>query len=140
MKRIFVFIVSLLVLLMPVYGVTAKTQSYPFKIDKYTLSIGLIPNPPVVGENRLVLEIKNPEGKIANDCEVNLLASMPGMEGMAPERAAVKRSLAKGYEAEFQLSMGGMYNLTLGFGKKGSSKKTLKLSIVTGEKGIKQAK
>jgi len=84
------------------------------KAGQYDVEITMDKNPPVVGDNNIEIEIKDPSGQYVTDAKVTVEYSMPAMPGMPPmnykEEAAPK---GNEYKAKLNLSMSGSWNIAV---------------------------
>jgi Cu(I)/Ag(I) efflux system membrane fusion protein len=97
------------------------------------------PNPPEAGENSLMIVLKDDAGKPIENAKVDLLIFMPAM-GTMPRMDEKAKVTAKGsgvYEARFDLSMGGTWEITLNAEKEGE-KSSAHYSITTGIPGVER--
>jgi len=89
------------------YEITKKAADYSVhvKIDK---------NPPVVGDNKVTVEIKDALGKYITDARVVIDYSMPAMAGMpAMNYRTDATPNGNEYAARMNLSMAGSWNIAV---------------------------
>lgn len=97
------------------------------------------PNPPEAGENNLMVVLKDDVGKPFDNAKVDVLVFMPAM-GTMPRMEEKAKVTAKGsgaYEARFDLSMGGTWEIALNAEKNGE-KASAHYSITTGIPGVEK--
>lgn len=83
---------------------TAGDNTVVIKMDK---------NPPIVGENKITVEIVDKMGKYVKDAKVMVnygMPAMPGMGAMNYDTALLIKDNA--YVGKLDLSMGGSWNIT----------------------------
>ena len=77
-----------------------------------TFDIAINRNPPVLGDNEIRIEIKDPQGHPVVDAEVLVNYYMPPMPNMAPMNYTIPASLSgKEYRAVMDLIMTGPWNI-----------------------------
>lgn len=88
----------------------ARFNSGPFQIG-----IAVDPSTPRVGDNRLIIEVRDANGASISDVNIEAFAEMPAMGAMPAMRAAVDLTeVAKGrYEGNVDLEMRGEWPLTV---------------------------
>jgi len=119
MKRVFYVVLALLF----AFGVSyAKDLEVKKKAGQYDVQIKIDKNPPIVGENAVEVEIKDPSGKYITDAKVMVEYSMPPMPGMPAMNYKTEAKL-EGYEykAKMNLSMSGAWNIVINITKDGST-------------------
>jgi len=119
MKRVFYVVLALLF----AFGVSyAKDLEVKKKAGQYDVQIKIDKNPPIVGENAVEVEIKDPSGKYITDAKVMVEYSMPPMPGMPAMNYKTEAKL-EGYEykAKMNLSMSGAWNIVIKITKDGST-------------------
>jgi len=119
MKRVFYVVLALLF----AFGVSyAKDLEVKKKAGQYDVQIKIDKNPPIVGENAIEVEIKDPSGKYITDAKVMVEYSMPPMPGMPAMNYKTEAKL-EGYEykAKMNLSMSGAWNIVIKITKDGST-------------------
>lgn len=92
----------------------AKDLEIRKKAGEYDLEVALDKNPPVVGGNKITIEIKGADGKYVTDAKVKVEYSMPAMPGMPAMNYKADADLAgEKYIAVMNLSMSGPWNVTI---------------------------
>lgn len=111
MKRVLIIFTGLLLLCGAAY---AKDYEVKKKAGDYDVEIRIDKNPPVVGKNNMVIEIKDKPGKYVTDAKVAVEYSMPAMPGMPAMDYKTDAEL-KGdeYKATMDISMSGSWNITV---------------------------
>jgi len=126
MKKIAIFAIVLLLIAGMAY---AKDYEVKKKAGQYNVEVKIDKNPPVVGDNNISIEIKDPAGKYVTDAKVKVDYSMPAMPGMPAmnykEDAAVSGNT---YKAVMNLSMAGAWNVAVKI-KKGGKTNTIKFNV-----------
>jgi uncharacterized membrane protein len=111
MKKV---IACMVILLLTAAVAAAKEYEVNKKAGEYDVEVKIDRNPPVVGDNNLKIEIKDPAGKYVTDAKVAVDYSMPAMPGMPPMNYKTD-ALLKGneYRATMHLSMSGPWNIVI---------------------------
>jgi hypothetical protein len=126
MKKIFVVVVLALFAVGLAY---AEDFALAKKLGPYSVRINMDKNPPVVGANKMKIEIKDDTGAPVADAKVNVAYSMPGMPGMPPMNyksdATFKGEL---YETKLDLSMPGSWNVAVKVSRAGKAG-TIKFNV-----------
>jgi hypothetical protein len=119
MKKIFYVVLALLF----AFGVSyAKDLEVKKKAGQYDVEVKMDKNPPIVGENGIKVEIKDPSGKYVTDAKVVIEYSMPPMPGMPAMNYKTEAKLeGKEYKAKMNLSMSGAWNIGVKITKDGST-------------------
>ena len=81
MKRI-IMILTAVVLLLAIGLANAKDYEITKKSGDYTVQIKIDKNPPITGENKMDITIKDTTGKNVTDATVDINYGMPAMPGM----------------------------------------------------------
>jgi len=123
------FLIFSLVLLVCAGIALAKDYEVDRKAGDYSVNAKIDKNPPVVGDNNISIEIKDPAGKYVTDAKVIVDYSMPAMPGMPPMNYKTDAAL-KGdeYRATMNLSMSGPWNIAIKISRGGKTS-TAKFSI-----------
>jgi hypothetical protein len=92
----------------------AKDFTLSKKAGDYAVEIRMDKNPPVVGNNNILIAIKDKSGKTVNDARVSIDYGMPAMPGM-PAMNYKSDAALKGekYKATMNLSMTGPWTVTV---------------------------
>ncbi|MEW6107554.1 MAG: FixH family protein [Nitrospirota bacterium] len=119
MKKLTVFILILLLVAGLAY---ARDYEVKKKAGEYDVEVKIDKNPPVVGDNNIAIEIKDPSGKYVTDAIVKVDYSMPAMPGMPAMNYKTDAAL-KGdkYKARMNLSMSGAWNIAVKITKGGKT-------------------
>jgi nitrogen fixation protein FixH len=126
MKRLVVITLALLL----VTGVAfAKNYEANKKAGDFDVTIIIDKNPPVVGDNAVMVTVKDQAGKVVNDAKVAINYSMPAMPGMPAMNYKTEAPL-KGddYKATINLSMAGAWNVAVKI-TRGSQTTTAKFNV-----------
>lgn len=111
MKKILVFMAAALLIAIPAFAKELKLEK---KAGDNTVTLTLEKNPPITGDNKAVIEIKDSAGKIVKNAQVELEASMPAMPGMpAMKNTSKVQAGAETYETMINFSMPGSWNIEL---------------------------
>jgi hypothetical protein len=107
----------------------AKDYEVKKKAGDYQVEVKLDRNPPVVGENKVIVEVRDASGKYVADANVKIEYSMPAMPGMPPMnyKADAERT-GDDYRAKMNLSMAGSWNVTVKI-TKGGKTSSMKFNI-----------
>ena len=119
MKRLAIFTVILVLVASIAY---AKDYEVKKKAGEFEVAVRIDKNPPIVGDNNLVIEIKDASGKYVTDTKVVVDYSMPAMPGM-PAMNYKSDAELKGneYKAKINLSMSGPWNVAVKLTKGGKT-------------------
>ena len=115
-----------------------SNESLPYQAGPYRFGVDIEPDVPVVGDNRLRVEVRNPEGKPVSGVAVEGIAEMPAMGAMPAMRIpAALREVAPGvYEGSFNLPMKGAWPLTVTLKASGKPERTVAFDMATGRAGL----
>lgn len=97
----------------------ARDSGLPrYRAGDYEIAVGINPETARVGENRVVLEVRDADGNPVDNLEVDAFAQMPAMGAMPAMRApaGLERTAPGRYEGSVDLSMRGEWPLTLQLG------------------------
>ncbi|MBF0239050.1 MAG: FixH family protein [SAR324 cluster bacterium] len=93
---------------------TLAEETIRFEKNGYVLTrVELSPNPPEVGDQEIVVDLTNAEGKPVTDAEVEIEAFMPEM-GTMPRMSSKSLATYLGngrYQVELEIAMGGSWEL-----------------------------
>jgi hypothetical protein len=128
MKRI-IMILTAIVLLMAIGLANAKDYEITKKSGDYTVQIKIDKNPPITGENKMDIAIKDTTGKNVNDATVDINYGMPAMPGMGAMNYKTTAGL-KGdrYLATINFSMAGPSYINIKITRGGKSE-SVKLNV-----------
>jgi len=106
---------ALSLILLLIAGIAyAKDYEVKKKVGEYEVEARIDKNPPVVGDNKITIEIKDSSGKYVTDAKVRVEYSMPAMPGMPPMNYKTDAELkGKEYLAKMNLSMAGPWNISV---------------------------
>ncbi len=115
------------------FGVAmAKDYEIKKKAGDLDVAVRMDKNPPVVGDNNIVVEVKDAAGKSVTDAKVVVDYSMPAMPGMPAMNYKTDAELkGNAYKAVMNLSMSGSWNIAIKITKAGKTS-TVKFSIDAG--------
>jgi hypothetical protein len=95
----------------------------------YTVVIKFDKNPPVVGDNKVSIMVKDASGKALKDASVTVAYEMPAMPGMPAMRYKFQPILkGESYVGTVNFSMGGAWGLNIKITRAGKTA-SLKLTI-----------
>jgi YtkA-like len=128
MKRI-IMILTAIVLLMAIGLANAKDYEITKKSGDYTVQIKIDKNPPITGENKMDIAIKDTAGKNVTDAMVAVDYGMPAMPGMGAMNYKTTADL-KGdrYLATINFSMAGPSYINIKITRGGKSQ-SVKLNV-----------
>lgn len=121
--------ISVLILLLTAGIVYAKDFEIKKKAGQYTVKVKIDKNPPIVGDNKIEVEIEDATSKYITDAKVKIEYSMPAMPGMPPMNYKTDAEL-KGneYKATINFSMSGPWNIAVKI-TRGGKTTTMKFNI-----------
>ena len=128
MKRI-IMILTAIVLLLTIGLASAKDYEITKKSGDYTVQIKIDKKPPVTGENKMDIAIKDTAGKNVTDATVAVDYGMPAMPGMGAMNYKTTAGL-KGdrYLATINFSMAGPSYINIKITRAGKSQ-SVKLNV-----------
>ncbi len=98
----------------------AKDYEITKKAGDYTVQVRIDKNPPIVGKNNVLIEIRDKSGKTVSDAKVSLDYGMPAMPGMpAMNYKADAMPHGNTYHATMNLSMSGSWNIAVKISRAG---------------------
>ena len=119
----------IMVVLLVAGAAGAKDFTLTKKAGDLTVDIKMDKNPPVVGNNNMMVTLKDASGKEVTDAKVAVDYGMPAMPGM-PAMNYKTMAMLRGnvYHAIMNLSMSGSWNVTVKINRQGKAVST-KFSI-----------
>jgi len=128
MKHIIV-ISAAMALLLTIGLTNAKDFEIIKKSGDYTVQIKIDKNPPVTGENKMDIVIKDAEGKDVTEATVVVDYGMPAMPGMPAMNYKAKADLKGGrYTSTLNFSMSGAWTINIKIAKAGKTQ-SVKLNV-----------
>ncbi|MGA2527250.1 MAG: FixH family protein [Smithellaceae bacterium] len=128
MKHIIV-ISAAMALLLTIGLANAKDFEIIKKSGDYTVQIKIDKNPPVTGENKMDIVIKDAEGKDVTEATVVVDYGMPAMPGMPAMNYKAKADLKGGrYTSTLNFSMSGAWTINIKIAKAGKTQ-SVKLNV-----------
>ncbi|MBI5739371.1 MAG: FixH family protein [Nitrospirae bacterium] len=107
----------------------AKDYEVKKKAGDYDVTVKIDRNPPVVGDNNIVVEIKDAKGGYVTDAKVVVEYTMPAMPGMPAMNYKAKTSLdGNEYKGKMNLSMSGSWSIEVKITKADKTSK-MKFSV-----------
>lgn len=104
------------------------------------IEIGIATDPvtPQVGDNRLIVEVRGPEGDAAADVDVSAFAEMAAMGAMPAMRApaGLEQTAPGRFEGSMNLSMRGEWPLTVDVADASGRTRQLKFDLATDRSGL----
>jgi len=118
----------------------ATAQEIPrYRAGGLDVGITTVPATPRVGDNRLIVELRTPDGEPVSDVAIEAYAEMPAMGAMPAMRApADLEQVAPGrYEGSMNLSMRGEWPLTVAIDHpEGREDQRLQFDLATDREGL----
>lgn len=109
MKKIIIAFFILALISIPAFAKELKLEK---KAGDNTVTLILEKNPPVTGENKALIEIKDTSGKMIKDAQIDVDCTMPAMPGMPAMKNTAKAQMGKdAYEAMLNFGMPGSWNI-----------------------------
>lgn len=125
---------------------TAETQINTTSMPRYTagnleLAIAINPEAPRVGDNTVVIELRDQDGNPVTDVNIEANAEMAAMGAMAAMRAPadLKQTQPGRYEGDFTLSMRGEWPLTIHIEDTQGGQQRLLFDLATDRSGVEIA-
>ncbi len=114
----------------------AVYRSGPFQIG-----VQIIPETPIVGDNKLLLRVRDSSGTLISSMKFEVFGQMPAMGSMSTMRAPadLKEISAGVYEGNINLPMSGAWPLTIQMQKTGTGRARLSFDMATGRQGLQLA-
>ncbi len=126
MKR---FTTVLIILLLAAGLVYAKDYMVVKKAGSYTVEVKLDKNPPITGQNKMEISIKDDKGGNVTDAKVTVDYSMPAMPGMPAMNYKAKAELnGNRYLANVNFSMSGAWAVNIKITRAGKTQ-AVKLNV-----------
>jgi hypothetical protein len=126
MKR---FATALIILLLAVGLVYAKDYTVMKKAGVYSVEVMLNKNPPITGQNKMEISIKDEKGVNVTDATVTVDYSMPAMPGMPAMNYKAKTESSGGrYLANVNFSMSGAWAINIKITRAGKTQ-AVKLNV-----------
>jgi len=123
------FAIVLIILLLAAGLVYAKDYTVMKKAGNYTVEIKLDKNPPITGQNKMEISIKDDKGGNVTDATVVVDYSMPAMPGMPAMNYKAKAELKGGqYLANVNFSMSGAWAVNIKITRAGKTQ-AVKLNV-----------
>jgi hypothetical protein len=123
------FITALIILLLAVGLVYAKDYTVVKKAGNYTVEVKLDKNPPITGQNKMEINIKDEKGVNITDATVTVDYSMPAMPGMPAMNYKAKAALSGSrYLANVNSSMSGAWGVNIKITRAGKTQ-SVKLNV-----------
>lgn len=92
----------------------AKDYEVQKKAGEFNVLVKIDKNPPIAGDNNIIIAIKDAEGKEVTDANIVIDYTMPAMAGMPAMRYKADAELkGREYKAEMNLSMAGSWNIAV---------------------------
>lgn len=109
MKKIIIVFTSLILIAIPAFSKELKLEK---KAGDNTVILILEKNPPVTGDNKALIEVKDASGKPVSGAQIDVDCTMPAMPGMPAMKNSSKAQMTKdAYEAMLNFSMPGSWNI-----------------------------
>jgi Cu(I)/Ag(I) efflux system membrane fusion protein len=104
----------------------------------FLVAVSVRPETPQVGENQIVIQVKNEDGEPVTDAEVIAVAEMPAMGSMPAmyAQADVVETAPGVYRGDFELTMAGEWPLAVEIVTEDGAHVDLTFEMATGREGI----
>jgi hypothetical protein len=123
------FAVALIILLLAAGLVYAKDYTVVKKAGSYTVEVKLDKNPPITGQNKMEISIKDDKGTKITDATVVVEYVMPAMPGMPAMNYKAKAELnGSRYLAKVNFSMSGAWAVNIKITRAGKTQ-AVKLNV-----------
>jgi hypothetical protein len=123
------FVTVLIILLLAAGLVYAKDYMVIKKAGSYTVEVKLDKNPPIAGQNKMEISIKDDKGGNVTDAAVVVDYSMPAMPGMPAMNYKAKAELnGSRYLANVNFSMSGAWAVNIKITRAGKTQ-AVKLNV-----------
>ena len=123
------FTTALIILLLAAGLVYAKDYTVMKKAGSYTVEVKLDKNPPVTGQNKMEISIKDDKGGNVTDATVVVEYVMPAMPGMPAMNYKAKAELnGSRYLANVNFSMSGAWAVNIKITRAGKTQ-AVKLNV-----------
>ena len=123
------FATALIILLLAAGLVYAKDYMVIKKAGSYTVEVKLDKNPPITGQNKMEISIKDDKGGNVTDAKVTVDYSMPAMPGMPAMNYKAKAELnGNRYLANVNFSMSGAWAVNIKITRAGKTQ-AVKLNV-----------
>jgi hypothetical protein len=114
--------ILIVALAMAVPSAYARDLQLAKKAGEYGVEIRIDRNPPILGDNNIIVEIKNSAGTPIDDADVLVNYYMPPMPRMAPMNYITKTKLnGKKYNATMNLIMAGPWIIAVKITREGKT-------------------
>lgn len=119
MKTLAAFMLTLLLTAGVVY---ARDYEVKKKAGEYDIIVTIDKNPPVTGDNGVVVRVRDAAGKDVTDAKVKIEYSMPAMPGMPPMSYKADAALSGGeYRTKVNFPMSGAWNIVMKIARNGKT-------------------
>jgi membrane fusion protein, copper/silver efflux system len=105
------------------------------KAGSLMLAFSTEPSSPRMGENRILVTVKDKAGKPVSNAKVQLTFTMP-MPGMIPATVPMAAGKSGMYEAKVNLGMAGQWDLTIAIQRSGEPEVKETFSVIAGGSGM----
>jgi hypothetical protein len=128
MKRVVLFF-AVIALLAGSLSAFAKDYEITKKAGDFTVGVRIDKNPPVTGNNKIDIVIKDAAGKVVTDATVAIDYGMPAMPGMGAMNYKTSAELkGESYPAMANFSMAGPWFINIKINRGGKTQ-TVKLNV-----------
>ena len=109
-----------------------------FRAGELEVAVATEPGTPRVGQNRLIVEVRDPSGEPPSDIEIDAYAEMPAMGAMPAMRApaGLEQTAPGRFEGSMNLSMRGEWPLTLQIKDPTRGDQRLQFDLATDRAGL----
>ena len=133
-------IIAVVILAVLIFGYLKIFKAKPAKMYQagdLMLQVSLSPNPPRVGDGKVIIVLMDDKHKLITDAKVAVNSGMPAMGNMPAMYSNTKAEMkGKGYEALLSISMLGTWDLALDIKTKNGKSQKANFKFSTGQKGL----
>jgi len=114
------------------------TSSEPVRVGDFVASARIVPDPPTTGDNQLIVQLKEAQGRPVDGASLDFVASMPAMGAMAEMRSGGKvQGRGSGvYDITYALPVQGDWTLALRVTAPGHDAAELRLKVSPPRRGL----
>jgi Cu(I)/Ag(I) efflux system membrane fusion protein len=117
---------------------TIKNDMPRYQIGELEIGVMTDPTTPMVGENHLIIELREPDGAPVSGVAINAYAEMPAMGAMPAMRrpAGLQKTTPGRYEGKIAIPMRGEWPLTIEIKDSRRGDQRLKFDLATDREGL----
>ncbi len=119
-------------------GCQKPTSSEPVRVGDFVVSARIAPDPPATGDNQLIVQLKDAQGRPVDGASLDFVASMPAMGAMAEMRSGGKvQGRGSGvYDITYALPAQGDWTIALRVTAPGHDSAELHLKVSPPRRGL----